>query len=317
MKRKWHSSVKRFLIGIIFLSLTAALAACGSAEPAFSGQQGKVKVTTTIGMIADIVKEVGGDSVEVVGLMKSGVDPHYYKASQGDIKKLDQADIIFYNGLHLEGKMVDIFEKMAKNKPTIAVSKNIPENKLRNANDGTAGHDPHIWFDVRHWMNATETVRDALIEFDGANAEKYRANTAAYLKKLEELHEYAKTQIATIPEKSRVLVTAHDAFGYFGDAYVLKVMGLQGISTASEAGTKDTNELRDYLVDNKIKAVFVESSVSPKAINAVIEGAKKKGHTVTIGGELFSDAMGKEGTPEGTYIGMVRHNVDTIVKALK
>lgn len=318
--RRFRKSLAKLAFVVTVLAAVVVLNACGAKETttdeAFSG--GKVKATTTIGMITDIVKNVGGEHVEVTGIMKAGVDPHLYKASEGDIGKLDQAQIIFYNGLHLEGKMVEIFEKMAKDKPTVAVSKNIPVSKLR-AGDPEQGteHDPHIWFNVRHWMTAAETVRDELVKFDPAHADAYKKNTEEYLAKLKELDAYAKEQIASIPEGQRVLVTAHDAFGYFGDAYSIKVMGLQGISTASEAGTKDVTELRDYLVNNKIKAVFIESSVPRKAIDAVIQGAKEKGHTIVIGGELFSDAMGEEGTPEGTYIGMVRHNVDTIVKALK
>ncbi|WP_248928211.1 metal ABC transporter solute-binding protein, Zn/Mn family [Paenibacillus hamazuiensis] len=319
-KRIWHRAMRRF--GTVLFAFVAAisLSACGAKQAATSQAPsgGTVKATTTIGMITDIVKQVGGEHVTVTGIMKAGVDPHLYKASQGDIGKLEQADIIFYNGLHLEGKMAEIFEKMAKNKPTVAVSKNIPVSKLR-AGDPEQGteHDPHIWFDVQHWMTATETVRDELIKVDPAHADAYRKNTEDYLKQLMELDAYARQQIASIPEGQRVLVTAHDAFGYFGDAYAIKVTGLQGMSTASEAGTKDVTELRDFLVANKIKAVFIESSVPRKAIDAVIQGAKEKGHTITIGGELFSDAMGEEGTPEGTYVGMVRHNVDTIVKALK
>ncbi|WP_421385470.1 metal ABC transporter solute-binding protein, Zn/Mn family [Bacillus salacetis] len=278
---------------------------------------GKIKITSTIGMINDIVENVGGEHVDAVGLMKSGVDPHLYKASQGDIRKLDEADMIFYNGLHLEGKMTEIFEKMEKQKPTIAVTKNIPESSLRTPADGSQGHDPHVWFNVKHWISATETVAEELSDFDKEHAEDYETNAKEYIKELEELDNYTRDQIATIPESTRVLVTAHDAFGYFGEAYDIEVKGLQGISTASEAGSKDVSELRDYLVDKKIKAVFVESSVPKKAIEAVIEGAKEKGHDLQIGGELFSDAMGEAGTEEGTYIGMVRHNVDTIVNALK
>ncbi len=314
-KPRLSSSFKRFIMTIMFLALALSLAACGA--PKENAASGKVKVTATIGMIADIVKQVGGAHVEVTGLMKAGVDPHLYKASQGDLKKLDRADIIFYNGLHLEGKMTDVFEKMEKTKPTVAVTKNIPESKLRGMEDGTGAHDPHVWFDVKHWISATETVRDELSKHDAANAADYKKNAEAYIKQLEELHQYAKEQIASIPEKQRVLVTAHDAFGYFGDAYGIKVMGLQGISTASEYGSKDVSDLRDFLVANKIKAVFVESSVPKKSIEAVIEGAKKQGHEIQIGGELFSDAMGEEGTPEGNYIGMVRHNINTIVQALK
>ncbi|MFF2446548.1 metal ABC transporter solute-binding protein, Zn/Mn family [Neobacillus sp. NPDC058068] len=303
---------------IVGLVLVFSLVGCSAADVSKERiENGKIRVTTTIGMINDIVENVGGEHVETTGLMKSGVDPHLYKASQGDIKKLDTADMIFYNGLHLEGKMVDIFEKMAKKKPTIAVTKNIPKEKLHSAKDGSQGVDPHVWFNVKHWISATETIGEELSKFDPKHADDYKQNAEKYIDKLRELDEYVTEQIATIPEQTRVLVTAHDAFGYFGEAYAIKVMGLQGISTASEYGSKDVSELRDYLVKNKIKAVFVESSVPKKAIEAVIEGAKEKGHEVKIGGELFSDAMGAEGSEEGTYIGMVRHNVDTIVNALK
>lgn len=302
---------------ILFVITMLFISGCGNSAKTSKQHKGKIQITTTIGMIKDIVNEVGGEHVTVVGLMKSGVDPHLYKASQGDIQKLEEANIIFYNGLHLEGKMIDIFEKMAKKKTTIAVSKDITEDQLRGWDDGTEGHDPHIWFNVKHWITATKTVRDELIKYDPDHKEDYQTNGDAYIKKLEELDQYAEDKIASIPEQTRVLVTAHDAFGYFGDRYGIEVMGLQGISTASEYGSKDVSELRDFLVANKIKAVFMESSVPKKAINAVVEGAKKKGHNVKIGGELFSDAMGEEGTPEGTYIGMVRHNVTTIVDALK
>lgn len=312
--RRWKHTAALLLITA--LAFTAA--ACGASGPTAGGDtEGKVKVTTTIGMIADVAKQIGGEHVEVTGLMKAGVDPHLYKASQGDIKRLDQADIIFYNGLHLEGKMGSVLEKIGKTKPTVAVSKDIDPSLLKAGEGGEAAYDPHIWFDVRLWMKAAETIRNTLKEHDPDNSAYYEERAAAYLKELSQLHDYAKAQIASIPENSRVLVTAHDAFHYFGDAYGIKVMGLQGISTASEAGTNDVSGLRDFLVENKIKAVFVESSVPKKTIEAVIDGAKQLGHNVSIGGELFSDAMGEEGTPEGTYIGMVRHNVDTIVNALK
>lgn len=307
-------TIKKWMM--VCLVVMFSLVGCSNSEVS-NEESGKIRVTTTIGMINDIVKNIGGEHVETVGLMKSGVDPHLYKASQGDIKKLEDADMIFYNGLHLEGKMVDIFEKMAKGKPTIAVTKNISEEKLRSPDDGSQGHDPHVWFNVSHWISAVETVEQELAKFDPEHKEEYKKNAEVYIGKLKELDQYVTEQIASIPEETRVLVTAHDAFGYFGEAYDIKVMGLQGISTASEYGSKDVSELRDYLVENKIKAVFVESSVPKKAIEAVIEGAKEKGHEIKIGGELFSDAMGEEGTEEGTYIGMVRHNVDTIVSALK
>ncbi|ANE45063.1 manganese transporter [Paenibacillus swuensis] len=309
-------AMTRLMLTVLFLVTAGLVAGCNSTNEVEN--TGKIKVTTTIGMIKDMAEEVGGEHVEVTGLMGEGVDPHLYKASQGDIKKMDDAEIIFYNGLHLEGKMIEIFDKMGKEKPTVAVTDSIDVSTLRSGQDaGGTEHDPHIWFDVKHWMKAVEKVRDELIALDKEHQADYEANAAAYLKELEELNQYAKDQIALIPEQQRVLVTAHDAFGYFGDAYGIKVMGLQGISTASEYGSKDVSNLRDYLVDNKVKAVFIESSVPRKAIDAVIEGAKKKGHDLVIGGELFSDAMGEEGTEEGTYIGMLKHNVDTIVKALK
>lgn len=309
VKKMWGSMAVLF---VVVLSLVG----CSNAEQS-KGADGKIHVTATTGMINDIVKNVGGDNVETNALMKSGVDPHLYKASQGDISKLEEADMIFYNGLHLEGKMIDIFEKMSKTKPTIAVTENIGEEELLTPDDESEGNDPHVWFDVSLWIQAAEAVEEELIAFDPDNEEAYKKNAEAYIGELKELDDYVKEQITSIPEQSRVLVTAHDAFGYFGKAYNMEVKGLQGISTASEYGSKDVSELRDYLVENKIKAVFIESSVPKKAIEAVMEGAKEKGHEMEIGGELFSDAMGQEGTEEGTYIGMVRHNVDTIVKALK
>ncbi|MFC4775564.1 metal ABC transporter solute-binding protein, Zn/Mn family [Paenibacillus sp. GCM10023252] len=313
-----NSALKRFIMTILFLTITSLLlSACGEEGTPAQGS-GKLKVTTTIGMITDVVNEVGGDYVEAVGLMGPGIDPHLYKASQGDVKKLDEADVIFYGGLHLEGKMAEMFESLEKSKPTVAVSSQIPESSLRaNPQGGNYSHDPHIWFNVKLWMSATEVIRDTLVEKDPAHKSVYMDRAAAYMAKLEELDQYVRTQVGLIPEQSRILVTAHDAFGYFGDEYGMKVMGLQGMNTMSEYGSKDVSELRDFLVENKIKAVFIESSVPRKSIESVIEGAKKLGHEVTIGGELFSDAMGDAGTPEGTYIGMVKHNVDTIVNALK
>ncbi|MFD0714712.1 metal ABC transporter solute-binding protein, Zn/Mn family [Paenibacillus sp. GCM10027626] len=313
------SRLKRVLLAFLLALCVAALAACGNKENTPAAKEGQIKITTTVGMITDVVEQVGGEHVKVTGLMKAGVDPHLYKASQGDIQKLDEADVIFYNGLHLEGKMVEIFEKMAKKKTTVAVSDDIDHSTLRTGaeNGMDTEYDPHIWFNVKHWMKATETIRETLVKFDPDHADDYKKNAEAYLAQLKQLDEEVAEQIKTIPEGSRVLVTAHDAFGYFGDAYGMQVMGLQGMSTASEAGTKDVTDLRDFIVEHHIKAVFIESSVPRKAIDAVIQGAKEKGHQLEIGGELFSDAMGEEGTVEGTYIGMVRHNVNTIVKALK
>jgi manganese/zinc/iron transport system substrate-binding protein len=317
---KTNSAMRRFIMTLLFLTVSAiGIAACGSEGNTTTGGDGKIVVTATTGMIADIAAEVGGDRVSVTGLMGPGIDPHLYKASQGDVKKLDGADIIFYNGLHLEGKMGEIFEKLENSKPVVAVSKYIDESLLHGDSSVAGGgtHDPHIWFDVKLWMSAVEVVRDTFKEKDAAGADYYETQAAAYLAELEELDAYATRQIAQIPEKSRILVTAHDAFGYFGEAYGLQVKGLQGMNTMSEYGSKDVSKLRDFLVENEINAVFIESSVSSKSIESVIEGAKELGHEVKIGGQLYSDAMGDPGTVEGTYIGMVRHNVDTIVSALK
>lgn len=304
------------LVGtIVFLAvILIVFTGCAQSQSGFKHKD-KLHITATIGMITDVVQEIGGARVEVIGLMGPGVDPHLYKASQGDIAKLEEAEIIFYSGLHLEGKMTEILEKMGGKKTVVPVTRNIREERLRTVAEGA--YDPHVWFDVRLWMKAAETVRDTLIEKDPAGKEEYRTRADTYLAKLEEVDRYAREQIATIPKEGRVLVTAHDAFGYFGDAYDIEVVGLQGISTAAEYGSKDVTGLRDLLVERGIKAVFVESSVPKKSIEAVIEGARQKGHDVKIGGELYSDAMGMAGTPEGTYIGMVRHNVDTIVGALK
>jgi len=295
--------------------LSLVLVACSNETG--TEDEGKIKATSTIGMIGDVVSNIGGEHVESTSLMKPGIDPHLYKATQGDIGKLEDADIIFYNGLHLEGQMIDIFEQMGKNKPTVAVTKNVSTDVLLAGDGETTEHDPHLWFNVQYWIKTAEVIRDELIKLDEENKVDYEKNAEEYIAKLEELDRYVKEQIATIPEENRVLVTAHDAFGYFGYAYGIEVMGLQGISTQSEVGSKDVSELRNFLVENKIKAVFVESSVPKNTIEAVIEGAKQMGHDVLIGGELFSDAMGDEGTEEGTYLGMVRHNVDTIVEALK
>ncbi|MGX1983190.1 manganese/zinc/iron transport system substrate-binding protein [Thermolongibacillus altinsuensis] len=274
----------------------------------------KINITVTTGQIADIVEHVGGDHVHVEALMGPGVDPHLYKASQGDIQKLSSADLIFYNGLHLEGKVGEIFEKMEKEKKVVAVAEAIPKEKLIE-NDGT--YDPHVWFDLDLWSYAVKAVRDELIEFDKAHKEDYEKNAEAYMAQLTKLKQEAQKEIGSIPKQQRVMITAHDAFHYFGRAYDMEVIGLQGLSTDAEYGLKDVQELVNTIVERNIKAVFVESSVSKKAIQAVVEGAKQRGHDVKIGGELFSDALGEKGTEEGTFVGMYRHNVETIVKSLK
>lgn len=285
-----------------------------SVEKTHSGAY-PIQAVCTTGMVADLVRKIGDEKVSVVQMMGEGVDPHLYKASPGDVAKLNGAAIIFYSGLHLEGKMSDVFVRMARRKPTFAVTEYIAEGRVL---DNPAGaFDPHLWFDVSLWREGAGVVRDALKAYDPAHAAYYQSRADAYQAELAKLHDDVKTTLATIPKESRVLVTAHDAFRYFGRAYDVDVRGIQGISTESEAGVKEINSLVQFLVDRRIKAVFVESSVSDKNVTALLEGCAAKGHKVVIGGELFSDAMGKDGTPEGTYIGMIQHNVATIVKALK
>ena len=274
-------------------------------------------VAATVGMIADIVREVAGEKAEVEGIIGEGVDPHLYKPTRSALVALSRADIIFYNGLMLEGKMGDILVRMARQgKPVYAVTEAILDQGDYVITDEEDHFDPHVWMDVKGWMLATEVVADALGRFDPDNAAYYEERKEAYLVRLGELNEYAAEVIASIPPGQRYLVTAHDAFGYLGRAYGLEVRGIQGLSTESEAGVRDIENLIDFLVAQGIPAVFVETSVSDKNVRALLEGAQARGHDLVIGGELFSDAMGPSGTYEGTYIGMIDHNATTIARAL-
>lgn len=286
-----------------------------SSPPGTATGKNSIAVVCTTGMVADIAKNIGGEHVWVTALMGAGVDPHLYTASPADVSQLNAADVILYSGLHLEGKLAELLERLGQRKPTTAVAAKLPDDKIITVAGGA--HDPHVWFDVSLWSQAAAAVEEALVKYDPPNAAAYRANLLEYQDRLAKLHAYAREQIETIPKERRVLVTAHDAFHYFGNAYGIEVHGIQGISTTSEAGVREVRALVDFLVERKIKAVFVETSVSDQNIRSLLEGAAARGHTVVIGGTLFSDAMGPEGTPEGTYEGMVRHNVDTIVKALK
>lgn len=300
------------------LLLSVLLAAC--APPArhsavdLAGR--KIRVVTTVGMITDVVRQVGGDRVTVTGLMGPGVDPHLYKASEGDVLRLGTADVVFYGGLHLEAKLAEVLERMQDRVVTAAVTDGIDRSLLLKPEAFQGQPDPHVWFDVSLWMTTVNIVRDTLIQLDPGSADLYRSNAAAYLLQLEELHRYVQAQAARVPPEQRVLITAHDAFNYFGRAYGFEVRGLQGVSTASEAGTGDVRGLADFIAQRRIPALFIESSVPVRNIEAVQAAVRARGFDVVIGGELFSDAMGSAGTPEGTYIGMVRHNIDTIVAAL-
>ena len=290
---------------------------CNGNENVGEADSDKPLIVATTGQVADAVKNIGGEHVEVKSLMGPGVDPHLYKATQGDIQLLEDADMIFYNGLELEGKMSEIFEKMKKDKVVVAIGEALPEDQLLEDPNYPGQFDPHIWFDIQLWKLATEEITKTLVSEIKTNEEDFQNNEAAYFKELDSLKEWTQERMSEIPESQRVLVTAHDAFNYFGNSNGLEVRGLQGLSTESEYGIKDIQNVVDFLVDQNIKAVFIESSVSDKAMNSVIEGAKEKGHSIKIGGELYSDAMGPEGTEEGTYIGMYKHNVNTIVDSLK
>jgi manganese/zinc/iron transport system substrate-binding protein len=275
-----------------------------------------LNVVATTGMVADAARMVGQDHVKVTALMGPGVDPHLYKASPGDLRTLSDADIILYGGLHLEGKLADVLVRMARQRPVYAVTETIDPKLLREPPEFAGMTDPHVWFDVSLWTNVVEFTRDTLVRHDPGHKEAFERNADAYLTELRTLHEWCREQMEMIPKAQRVLVTAHDAFGYFGRAYGVDVLSIQGLSTESEASLREINRLVDTIVARKVKAVFVESSVPRKTIESLVEGCKARGHEVKIGGELFSDAMGNPGTPEGTYVGMVKHNVNTIRAAL-
>lgn len=297
---------------ILILSLIILTFSCKSEKKSNE----KLNVVTTTSMITDLVKNIGGDHINLQGLMGSGVDPHLYKASEGDVTKLANADIIFYNGLHLEGKLVEVFEKM-KTKKTVAISDALDKSTLIGSEYFASNYDPHIWFNVDYWIQATQFVTNVLSEAIPEQKEVFQLNGAKYTKQLEILKSDLTATINTLPEEKRILVTAHDAFNYFGKAFGFEVVGLQGISTATEAGVQDVQKLSAFIIENNVKAIFVESSVPKRTIEALQASVNSKNHHVEIGEELFSDALGTSGTKEGTYIGMFEYNVNTIVNSLK
>ena len=297
----------------------AALSGCSEvplATPeALANRQ--VRVTTTTNFITDLARRVGGDRVKVSGLMGPGIDPHMYKASAGDVKTLAEADLVLYGGLELEGKMGDVFDRLGEHRPTVAVTRDIPRAELLASPQHPDRPDPHVWFDVTVWERAARTTAAALAKLDPAHAGEYERNARAYVRELQDLDAYAKRRLGEIPERSRVLVTSHDAFRYLGRRYGLEVVAIQGISTATEATTADVERVAGVIADRGVRTVFVESSVPPQTIEAVLASAERQGQRSQIGPELFSDAAGQEDTPEGTYAGMVRHNVDAIADGLR
>ncbi len=304
----------RITIACGLLAAAALGGGCGGERA--PSPDGRIRVVATIGMIADAVERVGGERVHVSGLMGPGIDPHLYKATAGDVRTLAGAQIIFYNGLHLEAAMAEVLKEMGGRGRTVAVTDAIDRSRLLTPPEFKGQPDPHVWFDVSLWSEAVRAVEAELTDYEPAGAEVYRANAARYLAELEELHHWVLERARELPAERRVLVTAHDAFNYFGRAYGFEVLGLQGISTAAEAGTGDVQRLVDAIVRRRIPAMFVETSIPPRTIEAVQAAVRSRGFEVRIGGALYSDAMGDAGTPAGSYVGMVRHNVDTIVNAL-
>ena len=308
-------------LGLWFAGLVLLLAGCtrtadsgGAAD--FSDRKMKVVVTTNV--IGDLVRQVAGDAVDLATLMGLGVDPHLYRASEGDVQTMAEADLVLYNGLHLEGKMTDVFAQMnERSVPTSALAEAaVPDSLLIPSSEYASSYDPHVWFDVRLWRRVAQHVGKVLAARDTAQAAHYRRNADAYAQRLDSLDRYVRTQAERVPAERRVLITSHDAFRYLGRAYDIDVRGLQGISTATEAGTQDVKNLADFVTTRKIPALFVESSVSPRGIEAVQKAVQARGFEVTVGGTLYGDALGDRGTPTGTYIGALRHNIDTIVEGL-
>lgn len=271
-------------------------------------------VVTTIAQIGQPLAEIAAGKADIITLMGDGVDPHLYRLTRSDVAKINRADIIFYTGLHLEAQMLDMLKRYAARKPVIGIANSLMGKNLL-LRDGKT-HDPHVWMDPLLWAQALQVAVETLARQDPANAATYRTNAAAYFKKLQALDSRAGAAIATIPAASRALVSAHDAFGYFGRAYAIDVLAIQGVSTESEAGIRKIETLVDTLVKRRISAVFVETTVSTRNVRALIEGADAQGHVVRVGGSLFSDAMGARGGYTGTYLGMFDHNVTTIVRAL-
>ncbi|MGY3777709.1 metal ABC transporter solute-binding protein, Zn/Mn family [Isobaculum melis] len=305
----------RLIAAVLMLSLLAI--GC-SGKTADSQDHDKINIVTTTTMLTDLVQTIGGEHVSVKGLMGTGVDPHLYQASAGDVIKMQEADMVVYTGLHLEGKMGDVFASLDKvGKDVIAIENGLDESRLIVSDDDGVSYDPHIWFDVANWKAAAKEVTKGLIAKDPTNEADYQQHLTDYLVELDELEIYIEKRVAELSEDQRILVTAHDAFEYFGQAYDFKVVGIQGISTVSEAGTGDVSEMANFIVKHHVKAIFVESSVSPKTIQALQAAVKAKGAAIEIGGELYSDSLGDKQSGDETYIKTFKKNVDIIVDSLK
>ncbi len=299
--------IRRSFLAALTFAATLPLAAWAEAP---------LKVVATTGMIADAVRQVGGDQVVVKGLMGPGVDPHAYRQTRTDIVAMTRADLVLWHGLYLEAQMEEFFHDLSRKRTVMAVAEGIDASNLRAHDDYADKYDPHVWMTPELWRDVIAEVQSALTDARPEAAEIFAANAQVHLADIDRLTAYANDALGSVPERNKVLVTAHDAFGYFGESFGFEVLGIQGISSQSEAGLNRIGELVDLLVDRQIAAVFVESSVSDRSIRALIEGAAAKGHKVTVGGELYSDAMGEPGTYEGTYMGMLDHNITVIAAAL-
>lgn len=275
-----------------------------------------LQVVATTGMIADLARQIGGDMVQVKGLMGPGVDPHAYRLTRSDIVAATRADLVLWNGLYLEAQVEGFMETLRARVPVTAVAEGLPKSVLLAHEDYEGRFDPHVWMDPDLWAQCAAPVVEALSAARPEARGAFEANAARYTAEAAALARYSQDVLMQVPQEQRVLVTAHDAFNYFGAAYGFEVMGIQGISTESEAGLNRVSELVNLIVSRKLKAVFIETSVSDRNVRALIEGAAAQGHEVTIGGALFSDAMGQPGTYEGTWLGMIDHNVTTISRAL-
>ena len=299
---------------VVYACLVVLVAFAGCADSEREDGEQPLRVVATTSLIADLARELGGEHVAVEGLMGPGVDPHLYRASEGDVSRMTEADLILYNGMHLEGKMVDILGRLGER--TYAVTSAIPEGSLLAPPEFEGNYDPHLWMDVGLWRQVVGATAEALAGRDPAHADAYRARAADYAARLDSLDRWVHDRLSVVPEEQRALVTAHDAFNYFGRAYRFEVRGLQGISTATEAGTADVQGLADFVSERRIPAMFVESSVSPRNIEAVREAVRARDYEVVIGGSLFSDALGGVGSGADSYEGMIRHNISTIAEAL-
>lgn len=312
-------TLQRAALASFLLALGLLVTGCASPAPRPGQEQDeRLRIVTTTNIVGDLAAEIAGDSATVESLMGPGVDPHLYRASAGDVRRLAEADLVLYNGLDLEGKMTDVFAQMRERGiPTHAIAEEaLPDSALLESPEYAGNYDPHVWFDVSLWKEVARHVGDLLADRDPARGSYYRERAARYASELDSLHAYTARQAARIPEWQRVLITSHDAFSYFGRAYEIEVRGLQGISTAAEAGAGDVARLAQLVADRRISALFVESSVSPRGIEAVREAVREAGFDVRLGGTLYGDALGDAGTPTGSYVGALRHNIDTVVSGL-